>query len=463
MPPIECVLAVAQALQQLSHRVDRIRGNAQAQAAIREVAAALLALQGSIARTASSDAVARLSEEVRSLASKVDDSARRIGGALAAVIEPQLAFFAEALDARNRSGRRPASELDALLRTLIDKFEHGGLARYDESTLERLERLVAKLIAKLAAADGGLPEASEPGSTEPRLDRHDFSNVAATAATAPTIDALARDVAELRQAEKRSQDSLEAVHGTIGHMVHRLAMIEADMRASSAPPTPPAPVMGGTAADAAASPEACRPASSSPVMTVSVDGNLSPDAAADLEDSPPKPPRGRGSGGPSGGGSGADASPRAILPCVPSDSGGKSDFIAAARRAVQAASRQAREDHTVAPAGARRSATLVRVGMVAALVGALAVALALVGGLQIADGLRTAPGDAKSDAPVTAAAASGLVAEGAAPAGEAPPADRTGSLHAPEGTTGAAIGMLISGATEPPAQAPNELPPPARR
>ena len=44
----------------------------------------------------------------------------------------------------------------------------------------------------------------------------------------PDADALKRDV-------QRTQDSLEAVHGTLGHVVDRLATIEAGIRSNPEP------------------------------------------------------------------------------------------------------------------------------------------------------------------------------------------------------------------------------------
>jgi localization factor PodJL len=44
------------------------------------------------------------------------------------------------------------------------------------------------------------------------------------------LEALFHDVAQLRQTEKKTQDSLELVRGMLGHVVDRLAVIEIDMR-----------------------------------------------------------------------------------------------------------------------------------------------------------------------------------------------------------------------------------------
>jgi len=57
----------------------------------------------------------------------------------------------------------------------------------------------------------------------------------------PEVDMLSRDLADLRQTEKKTQDTLEIVHGTLGHVVDRLAMIETDLRSKPAPHTDVAP------------------------------------------------------------------------------------------------------------------------------------------------------------------------------------------------------------------------------
>ena len=41
---------------------------------------------------------------------------------------------------------------------------------------------------------------------------------------------IERDVAEIKQSEQRTQDSLEAVQGTVEQVVDRLAMIESGIR-----------------------------------------------------------------------------------------------------------------------------------------------------------------------------------------------------------------------------------------
>ena len=53
--------------------------------------------------------------------------------------------------------------------------------------------------------------------------------------TAASIDMVKREMSDIRfsqsETDRRTQDSLEAVHSTLGHVVDRLAMIEGDLRA----------------------------------------------------------------------------------------------------------------------------------------------------------------------------------------------------------------------------------------
>src|SRR5208282_65061 len=65
-----------------------------------------------------------------------------------------------------------------------------------------------------------------------------------------TVHAIEREVAEIKQSEQRTLDSLEAVQDTVEHVVDRLAMIESGIRE-----TPPVPAPEPPAAAAAAEPK----------------------------------------------------------------------------------------------------------------------------------------------------------------------------------------------------------------
>src|SRR5262249_24368929 len=118
--------------------------------------------------------------------------------------------------------------------------EETQLKRSDHTALGHLEDRIAKLVEKLDASDSRLQhlEAIEHGLAELliHLERyrtadHEASQIAAP----PEVAATVRDVADLRQSERQTQDALEAVHGTLGHVVDRLATIEGSLREPAAP------------------------------------------------------------------------------------------------------------------------------------------------------------------------------------------------------------------------------------
>ena len=58
------------------------------------------------------------------------------------------------------------------------------------------------------------------------------------------VDLVKRELSDIRfsqsETDRRTQDSLETVHSTLGHVVDRLSMIEGDLRTvRTAPPTAP--------------------------------------------------------------------------------------------------------------------------------------------------------------------------------------------------------------------------------
>ena len=83
---------------------------------------------------------------------------------------------------------------------------------------------------KLDATDAriGQLEAIERGLAD-LLIHIENQRSAGAAAVAPQVDGLQRDLA-------RTQSSLDAVHGTLGHVVDRLAMLESDMRETRSQP-----------------------------------------------------------------------------------------------------------------------------------------------------------------------------------------------------------------------------------
>ena len=411
LTPAENLVGVDRAVKELSRKVDLIAGNSQDPTALKQLEGAIVAMRGIVSHAASNDALAKLSEEVRSLADKVDHAAATGGGGdVFSSLERRIASLADALETRNRNGQDVPRELETVVAGLIDKIERVQLNRGDHAALGHLEDRIAKLVEKLDASDSRLNhlEAIERGLAELliHLEHQRVPHLArAAGGPPPEVDALHRDVADLRQTDKKTQDSIEAVHGTLGHVVDRLAMIETDMRgkttqAPAAPAKPPAPGAAPKAAApvapvelpaaptippppaapvataAAPTPEA---AASSPAPATPIAAKAGPAVAGERRpidpNLPPDHPLEPGSGVTRGRhpASAADriaASEAALGPAKPPvipDPGGKSNFIAAARRAAQAAlgeapARNGARPADPAPRGAKTSklASLLR-------------------------------------------------------------------------------------------------------
>jgi localization factor PodJL len=316
----------------------------------------------------------------------------------------------------NRASQKRSPELEGLIKALIDKIEWGELARRADSPLDSLEELIAKLIEKLDASDVRLDQlnAIEDGLARLHLECQNIASLARAPASVPTseMDALARDVAELRQSEKQTRASLEAVHGTLGHVVDRLALIETDMRGKCEHPDTSVVPTDAALPAAGVATWSPPPASAQPT---------------------PRPDQGAGTdSGAAGGGDpaspadrafGSKARPGVAEPSDIAECGGKSDFIAAARRAVQAARRQVIENRATTPPEIVSSSAKPagRIGKLGALIGIVTGVLAVVGGSQIARTLRSSADEAKLGTLGQAAAAASVAQSAAAPdSGRAP-------------------------------------------
>jgi localization factor PodJL len=319
--------------------------------------------------------------------------------------------------------------------------------------VQQLSQKVAKLIEKLDASDARLNhlEAIERGLAAllVHFARQRVPNLARVAAPPPDLDALFHDVAQLRQTEKKTQDSLEVVRGMLRHVVDRLAVIEIDMRgkAPSPPEAPPAPKADwlAPAAQMTSKPHiapekpatlsTADPASAAPMTPESatfsatehrpIDPSLPPDHPVEISVGKA---RGERPALPADGVAASESEFGALELSVNPDRGGKSDFIAAARRAAQAG-------RDVAPANDASAVSKIAlatdgsesdVGRWRALIGGTAAILIVVGLLQIAR-ILVAPSDGvklamPSDTAVSRDATPPAVEAAAGAAGLAPPA-----------------------------------------
>jgi localization factor PodJL len=332
LTPAENLVGFDDAVKTLAQKVDLIIAKEDPDT-LHQLETAIDALRGIVSHVASNDTLTKVAEDVRALAAKVDGLANSTAsGHAVEMLEGRLDTLTTALNASTEAGQSVPRELEKMLSGLIEKLEWVQLTHTDHAAVAHLEDRIALLIKRLDASDAKLGnlESVERGLADllVHIDHIRGGDGAAAAATAPkpvAVDAIEREVAEIKRSERRTADSLEAVHGTVEHVVDRLAMIESGR--------------GGddslrSIAIAAPAPPAAEP---SPVRTAVTRPPLDPNLPPDHPLEPGSAPGTRGV--PSAAERIAEseaafdsASPPAIAP-----SGGQPNFIAAARRAAQAA------------------------------------------------------------------------------------------------------------------------------
>jgi localization factor PodJL len=298
-----------------------------------------------VSHVASNETLSQLAEEVKGLSARIEQvAAQAAERTLGPELEAQLRAFTEQL--RQQNEQNAFGQLQERIAALATRFDASDARLSHLDTIERELRGVVRQLSELRPGDAA-PQATKP---------------------APAVDALRRDIS-------RTQDSVEAVHGTVENVVGRLAMIETEIRERSADETrkaaaQPAPAMPAT-------PEPTRSTAKTPPSAARertpIDPNLPPDH-------PIEP----GSGAPRARIVGVGD--RAAVP-EPTRDGAKAaastatNFIAAARRAAKsAASTQPASSADKAKAGTPKSLTQ----RMRSLLGGTAVILLLIGGYYYA-------------------------------------------------------------------------------
>ncbi|MBH5369422.1 tetratricopeptide repeat protein [Bradyrhizobium glycinis] len=259
LTPAEQLTGYDEAIRNLGAKLDLILRANDDPSTVQQLEGAISALRAIVSNVASNEALARLSEDVQLLSSKVDQITRASGhGDSFAVLEQRIAALTAALETRERPQPSESTEhLEAAIRALSDRFDRMQVGNDSASTFAHLEQRVSYLLERVeAAADprNGSLSRVEDGLHDilRHLERQQatYAALAESRNSAPPPDSgmadlVKRELSDIRfsQAEtnRHTQDSLEAVHSALGHVVDRLSMIEGDLRAVRTAPPPPAP------------------------------------------------------------------------------------------------------------------------------------------------------------------------------------------------------------------------------
>jgi localization factor PodJL len=351
LTPAENLVGADQAVRELSRKIDLIAFNAQDPAAMEQLEGAIVGLRGIATQVATDGALAKLSEEVHALAGKVDQIAS--SAALLSTLEQRISSMADVLESRGQAGSSMPSDLDAIVKGLAERLERIGFSGSDQAAVGQLEDRIAHLVEKLDTSNARLDhlETIEQalGDLLVFLERQPVAE--RPVAPSPEVSSLRQDVLQ-------TQSSLESVQGSLEQLIDRLATIEHDVRRASPAPAiearaatttaaaVPAPV---PAAAARAAYPIAAPTAAAPAASVAHTAERSPAPPAQQEhrpidpDLPPDHPlepgatRGRPGNSPVERIAASEAALGAVKSPVVPEPPGKSSFIAAARRAAQAA------------------------------------------------------------------------------------------------------------------------------
>ncbi len=312
-----------QAIRNLGAKLDTILRTNDDPGTVQQLESAIAALRGIVSNIASNDALVRLSDDVQLLSSKVDQVSRAntSNNNSFAALESRIAALTSALESRERPQYQDNSEqIEGALRGLSDRIDRMQVGSDSASAFAHLEQRVSYLLERLESSSSDR-NSGNLGRVEEGLQdilRHLENQHVALASFADNqhaalaslvqnqhaalasfadnqhatlasfannqqqrgadpqddglIDLVKRELSDIRfsqtKTDRATQDSLEAVHSTLHHVVDRLALIEGDLRAVRPAPPQPAPSAAPLAPAPAAEPELFEPEISAPHVAV---------------------------------------------------------------------------------------------------------------------------------------------------------------------------------------------------
>src|SRR5437762_2060067 len=267
LKPAEQLTGYDEAIRNLGAKLDLILRSNDDPSTVQQLEGAIVALRGIVSNVASNDALARLSEDVHTLSAKVDQLSRFDGtGDAFGMLEQRLAALTSTLETRQPPAANEHSEfLENAVRSLSERLDRLPVGNDNASAFAHLEQRVTYLLERLeASGDRSATPAIDLGRVEEglhdilrSLERQHASLVAladsnrssgdtAQPMDSGIVDLVKRELSDIRfsqsETDRRTQDSLETVHSTLGHVVDRLSTIEGDLRTvRTAPPVAPQP------------------------------------------------------------------------------------------------------------------------------------------------------------------------------------------------------------------------------
>lgn len=254
LTPAENLVGFNDAVAGLAHKIDLIVADKNPET-LHQLEHAITTLRDMASHVASTEAVTGLAQHVEQLADRVEHLAAAASGSDALNhLEHRISALADALAQRSEAGANVPPMLESLVQSLSDKIELIQQNRNDSFTPSHLEDQIVALVQRLDASDSRLGhlEAVERGLADLLVHMEELrankNSSGLRAEPSPVVDELKSDMA-------RTQDALQQVNGTLGTLVDRLARLESGMRTAgpapaAAPPVAPPPTPIPVAYDA---------------------------------------------------------------------------------------------------------------------------------------------------------------------------------------------------------------------
>ena len=250
LTPAEQLAGYDQAIRNLTAKLDQIIRANDDPSTIHQLEGAIAALRAIVSNVASNDALARLSDDVHALSAKVDQLTRADdrSGSLA-TLEQRIAALTSSLESREQ--RPPAGEnseqIERALLALSDRLDRMPVGNDSASALAHLEQRVSYLLERLEASSdhrsgnlGRVEEGLQDILHQLERQQTSIASFITSSRSEPVVqdtglaDLVKRELSDIRfsqaETDRHTQDSLEAVHNTLGHVVDRLSTIEGDLR-----------------------------------------------------------------------------------------------------------------------------------------------------------------------------------------------------------------------------------------
>jgi len=228
LTPAENLIGFNDAVTALAHKIDLIIAQRDP-ATLAQLISSIATLRDMSTHIASNETVAGLAAQVQRLSEKIEAMANAEAGSEAFnVLERRIAGLSDTLAEHAKNGAAVPSPLESLVESLADKIDQIRHSPGNVDAFGHLEDRIVKLVEKLDASDSRLGhlEAIERGLGDLLMQVEANKDSGPRADPSPGVNDLRHDIA-------RTHDALDAVHGTLDHVVDRLAMIEKDICADA--------------------------------------------------------------------------------------------------------------------------------------------------------------------------------------------------------------------------------------